>query len=414
MMADEMERKTNYTKPRTIKLDTKYEGAVLLNIWPNFAVQVVNKQGERKVVEGPAVVMLEYDESLDILELSTGKPKHDHDLMATTYLQTKNNVVSDIITVETKDLIKVDVRLSYKVNFIGDNKKWFNVSDYVKLLCQHMRSLVRNAVKKIDIEEFNNKATDIIRDTILGKSLEGKRTGRHFDENEMDIYDVEVLNINIDDDDIADMLIENQHDIVEQNLKIAKLLKDLEYTKKQEDIKRTKLDEKIITSNKETEVSLKEIKNDNSVEELHQTSGQQIQKMKEEFDIELKDSRIKAENEAQKTLDAIAGAKLVREKAVEDLHTKLAKERTEIKTKSLEAVMKAIQPRLVEALIVSGNQKLADTLAKNLKPQKGGLDTLFAGGGFKEILETVKGSPLEGIVNDIVSQYNDLKDTSKK
>lgn len=80
-MGDEMERKQEYTKPRTIKLDTKYEGAVLLNIWPNFAVQVVNKTGERRVVEGPKVVMLEYDETLEVLELSTGKPKTDHDRM---------------------------------------------------------------------------------------------------------------------------------------------------------------------------------------------------------------------------------------------------------------------------------------------------------------------------------------------
>ena len=51
LMADEMNRKVNYTKPRSIQLDTKYEGAVLLNIWPNFAVQVVNRLGDRKVVE---------------------------------------------------------------------------------------------------------------------------------------------------------------------------------------------------------------------------------------------------------------------------------------------------------------------------------------------------------------------------
>jgi len=64
MMSEELERKTNYTKPRIIKLDTKYEGAVLLNIWPNHAVQVVDKQGMRKVVEGPKVVMLDYDQTL--------------------------------------------------------------------------------------------------------------------------------------------------------------------------------------------------------------------------------------------------------------------------------------------------------------------------------------------------------------
>jgi major vault protein len=192
--ADEMERKQVYTKPRTIKLDTKYEGAVTMNIWPNFAVQIVNKNGDRRVVEGPKMVMLEYDETLEVLELSTGKPKTDHNRLATVYLQTKNNVVSDIIEVETKDLITIGIRLSYRVNFEGDAKQWFNVSDYVKLLCQHTRSLIRNAAKKKNVEEFYDQAADIIRDTLLGPAAtekDGKRKGRLFDENGMRVYDVE-------------------------------------------------------------------------------------------------------------------------------------------------------------------------------------------------------------------------------
>ena len=231
-MDDEIFRKTEYTKPRTIKLDTKYEGAILLNVWPNYAVQIVNKAGDRRVVEGPKVIMLEYDETLETLELSTGKPKTDNVLMKTAYLQTKNNVVSDIVTVETKDLVAVDVRISYRVNFEGDNKNWFKVSDYVKLLTQHMRSLIRNVVKKQTIENFHDNATDIIRNTILGESKEGKRIGRTFEENGMKIYDVEVLNVKIGDATIAKMLVDSQHDIVAKNLGVISLQKDLEYSKK--------------------------------------------------------------------------------------------------------------------------------------------------------------------------------------
>ena len=395
MMADELERKTNYTKPRTIKLDTKYEGAVLLNIWPNFAVQVVNKMGERRVVEGPSVVMLQYDETLDVLELSTGKPKTDRDLMSTVYLQTKNNVVSDIITVETMDLINVDVRLSYKVDFEGESNKWFNVSDYVKLLCQHMRSLVRNAVKKITIEEFNNNATDIIRDTILGESSEKGRTGREFSENGMKVYDVEVLNLNIGDHDISEMLVANQHNTVSQNLKIVQLEKELEYTRKRESLKRKELDEKLITSNKETEVALKQLANENSVESTEQTLAEKLEK-----------ARLAAEADNQKTLDAVAGAKLKRDKAVEDVRTGIEKDRSNIKVNEVEKQMAAVSPKLIEALITQGNTKLADTLAKNLKSHRSGLNDLFAGGGFTEIMNTVKGSPLEKVFTDILDQYN--------
>ena len=401
-MADELERKTNYTKPRTIKLDTKYEGAVLLQLWPNHAVQIVNKSGERKVVEGPNIVMLEYDETLEVLELSTGKPKTDHNLMKTTYLQTKNNVVSDIITVETKDLISVDVRLSYKVNFEGDPKAWFGVSDYVKLLCQHMRSLIRNVAKKTTIEDFNDRATDIIRDTILGTVDKGKRTGRKFEENGMNIYDVEVLNLEIGDDSISEMLIDNQHDIVEQNLKIVQLNKDLEFTKKSEEIRRKELDEKLLTSNKYAEVKLKELSNESTVETT-----------KADLEVTLSDKKMTAEANAQTLLDAITAARIKREKSVEDLKTELEKQRTEIKVSAIEREMAAIQPQLIEAMIAQGNVKLAETLAKNLKSSRSGLDNLFAGGGFQEILDTIKGSPLEGTFAKLVKDYESIGKESK-
>jgi major vault protein len=406
MMADEMERKTNYTEPRSIKLDTKYDGAVLLNIWPNFAVQVVNKSGERKVVQGPKVILLEYDETLEVLELSTGKPKTDDRLIKTVYLQTKNNIVSDVITVETKDLINVNLMVSYRVDFEGDSKSWFNVSDYIKLMTQHMRSLVRNAVKKITIEDFNDNATDIVRDTILGKPLQAgtkgstDKRGRTFDENGMKIYDVEVLNLEIGDPNISKMLITNQHDIVKQNLNIMKLEKDLQYSTKQEEIRRKELDERVKTSNKAAEVSLKEEENERKVKEAQLSN-----------EIALDDKDLAAKETKQKTLDKIASATLAREKAKRELETQTQKERSEIAINEVEKQLAAIQPGLIEALMVNGNVHFAEVLAKNLKAQHGGLATLLSGGGgFQEILETIKGSPLEPKVKKIMEDYNSWKE----
>ena len=401
LMADEMERKTNYTQPRSIKLDTKYEGAVLLNIWPNFAVQIVNKTGDRKVVEGPKVILLEYDEILEVLELSTGKPKSDDKLIKTVYLQTKNNIVSDIVKVETKDLIEVDVYVSYRVDFESDPKKWFNVSDYVKLMTQHMRSLIRNAVKKITIEVFNDNATDIIRDTVLGSSKDGKRTGKSFSENGMKIYDCEVLNLNIEDPNISTMLVSNQHDIVKQNLKILKLEKDFQYSTKQEEIRRKELDEHVKTSNKSAEVRLKEVNNEKVVNETELTNK-----------IVLDSTKLEAEEAKQKILDKIGLAQVNREKARENAKTLFQKERSEIAIKEVEKQLAAIQPHLIEALITSGNVKLSETLAKNLKSQHGGLGSILGGGagGFKEILETIKGSPLEPRIKKIMTDYTKWKE----
>ena len=46
-------RGTSYTKPRTITLDNKFEGVVSIDVWTGYAVNVVSKNGERKVVCGP-------------------------------------------------------------------------------------------------------------------------------------------------------------------------------------------------------------------------------------------------------------------------------------------------------------------------------------------------------------------------
>jgi len=65
--------------------------------------------------------------------------------------------------------------------------------------------------------------------------------------------------------------------------------------------------------------------------------------------------KLSSESENQKVIDGINAAALKRTQANEELKTSIEKERTEIKTKSLEAAMTAIQPKLIEALIVNGN-----------------------------------------------------------
>lgn len=387
-VADEMERKTSYTKPRTIKLDTKYDGAVIMNIWPNYAIQVVNKSGDRKVIEGPAVTMLEYDEGLDVLELSTGKPKNDHDLLRTVYLQTKNNVVSDIIDVETKDLVNAQIKLSYRVNFEGENNKWFNVPNYVKLLTQHMRSLIRNIVKKDTIENFNENAADIIRDGVLGTSEDGKRTGRKFEENGMCIYDMEILDLKIGDDEIDDLLRRNQHDTVRQNLRILQATKKLEDTKTLEDLRRKEMDE--IAQTKKKEHELEETK-------IDQVNALAIKKLQNDKD-------------KQEDLDIIGDANLERKKKHDDQNLSIKQEYSNIRVKEFEKEMAAIQPKLIEALISSNDIQFSAVLAKNLKEQRGGFGGLFEKnkGGWQALLNVIKGSPLERRIMKLASDYDTL------
>jgi major vault protein len=202
---DDFNRNQNFTGPRTIVLDTRFEGAVAIDVWTGYAVLVVSKTGERQVVSGPHSRLLEYDENLQALELSTGTPKTDANLIKTVYLRTLNNKVTDVVEAETLDLVRVHLQLSYRVNFEGDPARWFEVENYVKFLTDHLRSLIRHAVKRHGIEHFYANAVTILRDIVLGVVAEdGKRPGRRFDENGMRIYDVEVLEVAIGDETIAE------------------------------------------------------------------------------------------------------------------------------------------------------------------------------------------------------------------
>jgi hypothetical protein len=84
------------------------------------------------------------------------------------------------------------------VNFEGDQSKWFTIENYVKHMCDHIRSVLKGKVRKLTIEEFYRNSTDIIRDYVLGPNANPdgsptKRSGMAFPENGMRVTDVEVL-----------------------------------------------------------------------------------------------------------------------------------------------------------------------------------------------------------------------------
>ncbi len=192
--------------------------AVSVYVPPNHATMIVSEK-ERKVVQGPERCILDYSESLEKLTFSTGTPKSDKLLLETVFLQQEGNKVSDVVTVETKEHIQLDVKVSYRISFEGEPKKWFDVSDYVGLLCEHLSSIMRSAVKKISLSEFYPNSIDLVRDAILGVKKEGEqRTGRFFKENGMRVYDLEVLNVAVLNDELADLLTEAEQSAFRLNL----------------------------------------------------------------------------------------------------------------------------------------------------------------------------------------------------
>ncbi|HSA23906.1 MAG TPA: hypothetical protein P5076_20765, partial [Myxococcota bacterium] len=196
--------------------------ALSIYIPPSYAVLVTAKN-RREVVRGPQTRILNFDEELEILTLSTGKPKNDEVLLRTCFLQTDGNKVSDIIRVKTSDHVELDLLLSYRVSFqvrgeLGA-ERWFNVKNYVALMCDHLGSIVRGAARGVPIEDFQSNSAEVVRNAILGeKPGDGKRQGRFFEENGMWIYDVEILDVKILDAEVKKLLDDSQRTAIVADL----------------------------------------------------------------------------------------------------------------------------------------------------------------------------------------------------
>ena len=400
-------RGSSYTKPRTITLDTKYEGVVAVNVWTGYAINVVAKSGKREVVVGPTTRLLNYDETLEPVILSTGCPKRTDNTITTAYLRIENNKVSDYIRVQTKDYVDIDIKVSYCVNFLEEYKdKWFCVENYVKYMTDRMRSMLKREVKKYDVHEFYANSTDIVRSVVLGKASgngkgedKKKYDGRLFKENGMLVYDVEVLKIDVDSD-IAEMLEAHQREMIEK----AMLLNDAEA--------KIKLVEAIAEADqKEAEVAkakrLHSIETKNIIETEEFAKAQALEAKKRAA----AQAKAEAELALQDILNKIEEEKLARDKAANDAKVALQKELEAIEAAKQKAyadtikeIMVSVSPDLVAALSTKANAELLTEATKNMSPY-----AIARGASVADTVDVLmRGTSLEGVLTDIAkSKKND-------
>lgn len=362
---DAVTRNQTFTPPRTIVIDTRFEGAVSIDLWSGYAAMVKSRSGQRRVVVGPSTFLLEYDETLQSMELSTGTPKTDEKLHRTGYLRVKNNRVSDLVEAETSDLVKVHLRLSYRVDFEGEPALWFGVENYVRFLTDHLRSVLRHAVKQRGVEEFYANAAAITRDVILGVPAEdGKRPGRRFVENGMRVYDVEVLDVRIGDEKIALLLVEAQHATVQQALAVASERRKLELTRAREAARQESATLEATTKLQLLDLEGKEVDHKQAVELARIRAA-----------IEADESRWKGKSAVQSLLDTVSAAELSRERsraqfAEENARAELDRfaQRLAAEVKATSEKARAISPELIAALQAFGDKALAEKMAQSMAP----------------------------------------------
>ena len=366
-------RGTSYTKPRTITLDNKFDGVVTTDVWTGYAVNVISKDGTRKVVCGPQTVMLDYDQTLEELQLSTGRPKTTDNMIHTCFLRHENNKVSDLIHVETKDFVRCSIKVSYCVDF--DKKyqdKWFNVDNYIKFMCDRERSLMKKAVKNYTIEELNQNYVDIIRNVAINKKDYSKESnadknehkGRFFAENGMYVNDCEVLSLHIEDEDIAEMLVDHQREIVKKSLQLSAA------------DKRVQVAEKLTVAEKKEN----KLKSDKLINKMNLQREEAIRTLEIQTEVNRKkeaeeEAATKAKKELQTVLDLIGDAERARkdkdmkqEIAFKQELANIEQAKQKAYADTVSAIMGAVSPDLVAALTANANSDMVSALEHAVAP----------------------------------------------
>lgn len=381
-------RGTRYTEPRQLTLNTKYDGVPKIEVYPGYAVLVVGSEGSRRVVEGPKaddedaenfMFLLEYDEKLGKMSLSTGKPKNTDRLLTTCYLCVHNNQVGDIIGFESKDHVRGTVKISMRVNFEAesdeDKLKWFSVDNYVKYLTDHVRSIIAGMGKRHTIAEIKANTVDLVRDAILGtkpggtaeksEPLHTSRPGLSFD-NGMRVFEVEVLPddcnslVTIADPSISQLLDDAQTEVVKSNIQLDRNRKDLEATIEAEKISQAKQE----ATHKTEQLRLDLQK---------QLIGDQLALSLANFEAEL--AKIEQEAEQKKQRESLTDigftAQLQRDKAQKEQDVSFAKVDQEAAIQMLTEETKAAVERfqaakdgLYEVLVSLGRDEMAAKFAE--------------------------------------------------
>lgn len=405
---DQFERRTEYTPPRTVILDTKYQGAVSVNIWTGFAVKVVDcsEGGQSRIEVGPKTLLLEYYETLEPMFLSTGKPKTTDKLLTTAFLQVTGNKVTDWISAVTQDMVNVTIKLAYRVNFEGqDQKKWFDVNNYVKLMCDHARSVLKGVVKKHTISSLHQSYTEIVRDALLGVKPEDKteRPGMKFDENATRVYDVEVLGFEIPDPNVKKMLEDAQGSAIRSTLSLAEKRRMVETEKEIQKLEKELLDAQRVTIVARHQAALQEIKERLDLATAEAKSQQDVTKAQAQFsrdqleaaenhkraleaatlkhrlaqrdeevarEIDLAKKKVDASKERLTIEEELATAIRNRTQADQKIEVEYQKALLELvvatnksRTDSATAVAQAFSPALVEALLSLRDEKMLEVLA---------------------------------------------------
>jgi len=375
--------------------------ALSIVVPPNTACLATSANSQR-VIEGPCVTLLEFEERLVPLDLSMQVPKTDDNTLRTCFLRVNGNRVSDEIVIETNDFVEIAVRVSYSVTFQRENKeRWFSTENYVQVMCEHLRSLVRNTCRAQSLIELWPSIPALIRDTILGAKDGEGRPGRVFADYSFTVTEVEVLSSEIKDPDIAGLMRELQKESVALQIGDRQAQEKLDSAKTRSEI-----------DSSHHELNIGSEKRGKDFEELTQQlqhevrlAGLQLEELVAQERVRLAGVRelasIEAHARQQEVAQAASLERIKRETTTrvdadrlahaEQLEMKRAFHELEMaliagQSAATVAEREAVQESLVEAMTALGDKVMLAEVAKNMN-----LVSLFKGKDVGSILTEILG-----------------------
>ncbi|MEO1334414.1 MAG: hypothetical protein AAFV29_02165, partial [Myxococcota bacterium] len=385
-VADEWMRAATFTEPRSLMLDTRYAGVPAVRPFTGYAVMVVNKRGERRVVRGPANVLLEYDETLEVFEASMGMPKSEASKERQVYLRLRDNRVDDRVKVVCRDHIAVSFDLALRVDFEGeDMTRWFEVSDWCKLLCDFVRRRLRDAAQNRSVESVWKDPASFARAAVFDGDLP-----RHaFDENAMVLVAVEVESAQVLDKEVATMLRDAELGRVSSTLEAERAQTELEREREAQSILRAKAEARAETERFEAvldaeriarQLSLAEAQVDADIKAL--TKKGEEQTARDELEDARQAKALSRKQRAAELDDAISRGK-----------SELSSLRMEAETRAAVARFEAAQGPLAEAIQLLGNQEVLARVAEAVSAQR-----LLGGKDAADVVSKLfEGTPLQSM-----------------
>jgi hypothetical protein len=358
--------------------------ALSIRIPNNMAVMATSASGQR-VIEGPCVELLEYEEKLAYLELSTGTPKHDKKPLKTCFLRTMGNRVSDVIRVQTSDFVDIDVKVTYQIQFQKEFKdRWFNHPNYIQTLVEHLRSLVRNACRGVSLGDLWVQIPDLVRNTILGaRDEQGNRPGRLFEDNGMLVTEVEVLNSNLLDPTLAKQFTDVQRLMVSLQIGDKEAQANLQSTRLRDKVKADHNDITEIAKKRDYALNglIRDLSHAAETDVISKASVRELQTIQKDAvsseaeQLAQLSRQREAELHKQKALVDAAQAKAEADRLLNEQQLAYSAAAAEVdkdlinaRAQAVVAENQSVQPGLIEALRGHGDKVLLKAAAENMNP----------------------------------------------